>query len=110
MKIEFELWHLLSLLATVVGAFAAMSKIMLSQTQRSIDQKFTEISAHLRAQDETSRRVERDLMELKAELPRDYVRREDYTQAVASITIKIDAFSLRVEAMFLDLVRRGASS
>jgi hypothetical protein len=35
-------------------------------------------------------RLDRDLMILKAELPRDYTRREDFIRTVASIDVKID--------------------
>ena len=33
----------------------------------------------------------------QAELPRDYVRRDDFVQAIGSISTRIDNFALRVE-------------
>lgn len=35
-------------------------------------------------------RLERDLMLLKAELPRDYTRREDFVRTIGGIDVKID--------------------
>lgn len=106
MRIELELWQFITLVAMVMGAFFGMAKMLLAATQRAIDAKFIEIGAHMNKQDESSRRLERDLMELKAELPRDYVRREDYTQAIATILTKMDALGMRVENMFKDLMLR----
>ena len=38
---------------------------------------------------------------LKADLPLNYVRREDYVQAVATIMAKLDAMSMRFENILL---------
>lgn len=97
MKFELELWHVVVLASMLIGAFWALAKMMLDTSQRAIEDKFTAVSAGLKSQDETNRRLERDLMELKAELPRDYVRREDYTAAIATIMTKIDSVALRME-------------
>ena len=107
MKLELELWQLITIMFTVVGAFWAMAKLILSQAQAQINEKFNEISAHMRSQDESARRLERELMELKAELPRDYVRREDYTQAIAIIMTKIDGLGLRMENIFQQVMLKG---
>ena len=46
-------------------------------------------------------RLERDFLQMKAELPLNYVRREDYVQAVATIMAKLDGISLRFENILL---------
>ena len=46
-------------------------------------------------------RVERELLNLKADLPLHYVRREDYVQAIATIMTKLDAMALRFENILL---------
>lgn len=99
MRIELELWHLLVLMTSVIGAFWALAKMLITSNQKAIDEKFAVVAAGLKSQDELSRRLERDLMDLRAELPRDYVRREDYTQAIATIMTKIDHVALRVETV-----------
>ena len=107
MKVELEVWQLVTLVFTLIGAFWAVAKLLLVQTKEQINEKFSEISAHMKTQDESSRRLERELMELKAELPRDYVRREDYTQAIAIVMTKIDALGLRMENMFNQVIFKG---
>lgn len=96
-------------MVAVVGGFWAMAKMLITQTKEQINQKFVAISEHMKGQDESARRLERELMELKAELPRDYVRREDYTQAVAIIMTKIDSLGLRMENMFNQMMFKGNS-
>jgi hypothetical protein len=106
-KVELELWQLVTIVFTLIGAFWAVAKLLLIQTKEQIDEKFKAISSHMKTQDESSRRLERELMELKAELPRDYVRREDYTQAIAIVMTKIDALGLRMENMFNQVIFKG---
>jgi len=38
---------------------------------------------------------------MKAEVARDYVRREDYNQTMATILTRIDALGLRIENILL---------
>lgn len=109
MTITLDAWQLVSLLITCCGGFWALAKMLLNGAKQSIDEKFKAVGEHMKNQDESSRRLERDLMELKAELPRDYVRREDYTQAIATITVKIDSMMLRMEAMFREVLTKGGT-
>lgn len=97
MKFELDAWQLVLMFSMICGAFWGIAKMLLAATQKNIDEKFQAVSLGLKSQDETNRRLERDLMELKAELPRDYVRREDYTQAIATIMTKIDHVAMRME-------------
>jgi hypothetical protein len=117
-RIEVELWQLITLAVTlgaaICGAFWGMARMMMAQAKGQIDGQFGQIAAqfnkvseHLTKQDDTTRRLERELLELRAELPRDYVRREDYVQAIAIITTKIDGVMLRMENMFHELAVRG---
>lgn len=105
--ISLELWQLVTLILTIIGGFWTLARLLLQGAEKSIDEKFKAMAEHMKGQDDSNRRVERDLMELKAELPRDYVRREDYTQAIAMIMTKIDAMALRVEQSFRDLMNKG---
>lgn len=119
MKIELELWHLILLLLAFFGACSGAGKMLLTQTQKHLDARFTaqelgrtsnhdQLSKRLDALDAASRaetgqwqRVERELLNLKAELPLHYVRREDYVQAIATIMAKLDAMALRFENILL---------
>lgn len=100
MKVEFELWQLIMLSSMILGAFYGMSKMLMAQSAKSIEDSFKALREHMVKQDESDRRLERELLQLQAQLPRDYVRREDYTQAIATIMTKIDGVVLRVENLF----------
>lgn len=109
--ITLELWQLVTLLITLIGAFFTLARMLLSSTTRTIDEKFRVLGEHLAKQDQSSlrqdeamRRLERDVMDMRAELPRDYVRREDYTQAIATIMTKIDAMALRFEQVLREAI------
>lgn len=119
MTVQLEIWHLITLSVTLLGAFTAAGKALLAQMQRHLDERFTTQEAARRSHHEamvdrlttiesTAReeagqwqRVEREILQLKAELPLNYVRREDYIQAVATIMAKLDAMSLRFENILL---------
>ena len=85
-----------------------MAKMMLSQQQKALDEKFSAndekfkaINARLTTQDDSDRRIEVNLNDLRVEMPRDYVRREDFTRVIASFELKVDALRLTIErAMF----------
>jgi hypothetical protein len=110
-KVEVDVWALVGLACTlapiIIGAFWTMAKVIATQAKAQIEAQFKLVSDHLTKQDDNTRRLERELLELRAELPRDYVRREDYVQAIAIITTKIDGVMLRMENMFHELVVKG---
>jgi len=97
MKIEVEFTWVVGMLMAIAGLWWGMAKMMLAQSQRHIDAQFEAIAKTLKQQDEGARRIERELMELKAELPRDYVRREDHTRVIAGVQVSIDNLRLTVE-------------
>lgn len=97
MNIQIEPWHLIGAIVSVCGTFWALAKVLIASTDRMIERRFNEIASSLKNQDESSRRLERDLMDLKAELPRDYVRREDYSITISTVMVKIDSLALRME-------------
>lgn len=104
MKIELELWHVLSLGGAGLGGFFALAKLMLSSQLSHIAAGFAAQNARLEKIEQASRedannwqRAERELLLLKAELPLNYVRRDDFVQAIGGISTRIDNFALRVE-------------
>ncbi|MBN0245322.1 hypothetical protein JTL47_34870, partial [Pseudomonas aeruginosa] len=108
MKVELELWQLITLLLTFLGACAGGGKLLLNQIQKSLDSRFAsqdqarlanheQLSYRLDAIEQAAReetnqwqRVERELMSLKAELPFQYVLRDDYIRGQSVIEMKLD--------------------
>ena len=101
MQIEPSVQELIGFVITLMGTFWGLAKMLLSQTQKQITDQFTQITNHLSQQQEIDRRLEREVLELKAQLPREYVRREDYVQQVAMMITKLDAMQPRSENLIL---------
>lgn len=113
MIVDVDLSHVSGAAVGLGGAFWAMGKMLLLQTQKQIEAQFKLLNEHIAAQDKkiseldlTNRRIEREVMELKVDLPKNYVRREDYVQAVAMIMTKLDALQLYFQTTVLELTQR----
>jgi uncharacterized membrane-anchored protein YhcB (DUF1043 family) len=121
--ISVELWQLLAFLAGLLlscfGAVFTGGKLLLSQVERRLDERFAAQDEQRRqnqkhldakfatlekaAEDEARewRKIERQVMDLKAELPLSYVRREDYIRNQSVIEAKLDGLALRIENALL---------
>ena len=126
MKIEIELWHLLTLLLAFFGCVGAFGKVLLAQVEKRLGERFEAqdeareigarslrealnqqreaLSQHILDERKTSAQVvslERDFLTWKAELPVQYVRREDYVRNQTIIEAKLDAVALKIENLQL---------
>lgn len=104
MTLELNFANVLALGTAFVLALWALVKIIARQQENSLEHRFDGLMKSIQgvsnnvAEDQKStQRLERELMQLRAELPRDYVRREDYIRAIGTIETKIDNMALRVE-------------
>jgi transketolase len=127
LTIQIELWALLTflvgLLITFLGAVFGGGKILLGQVEKRLDErfaaqeksrieaqkhwdtKFAAIERDGREEANQWQRIERELLSLKADLPVQYVRREDYVRNQTVIEAKLDAVALKIENLQL----RGAT-
>jgi hypothetical protein len=117
MTVQLEAYQLFIIIATVIGAFWAIAQMLIKGSQEHLADKFTAVTDLIKAQSrmiegqgDDMRRIERDLMGLKAELPRDYVRREDYTQTIATIMTKIDHATLLMQQAVRDAYAQAAKA
>lgn len=78
---------------TLIGAFWALLTLLFKQFQRNITRQFEALEADSK---EWSR-IERELLTFKADLPLNYVRREDYVRNQSVIEAKLDALALKLE-------------
>jgi hypothetical protein len=106
--LQIDFWQLLGLLMAGLGAFWGVVKMAAVQAQRHQEAAHAQLVMRLDAIEQASRaeagnwqRVEREILQLKAELPLNYVRREDYVMSTATITAKLDAINLRWENLLL---------
>ncbi len=96
MKISVELWQFLGIVTTVAlalsGGFAFLLRQLLAQFEKRLETKFL----MLEEESKSWHRLERDLVQLRLELPERYVRREDYIRNQTIIESKLDLINERV--------------
>ena len=119
MKIEMELWHLVTLLLAFFSCVGAFGKILLDQAEKRLNERFVEqdkareagsktlretINQHLEDERQTNVQLitlEKDFLRWQAEMPLQYVRREDYVRNQTIIEAKLDAVALKIENLQL---------
>jgi hypothetical protein len=106
--LELNAGNLIAIAVGFVGALWALLKVFAVQHEKALEARFktlnesmTGIRTSQAREQENTLRIERELMQFKADLPRDYVRREDFIRAVGTIETKIDNMALRVERAVL---------
>jgi hypothetical protein len=115
MNVQIEFWQLVGLLLGFLGTCATGGKLLLSQTQAHIDEKFkTQEEARVTGQVQLTKRldniesanreeaqqwqrVERELLRFQADVGLQYVRREDYIRGQSIIEAKLDGLGTKLE-------------
>lgn len=109
MQITLDLVQIAGALVAVGAMLWALARMLLAQIERRLDERFAALSSaaasdrtatatRLDRLDEAVRHVERDIANVRAELPREYQRREDAIRAEATVMAKLDALSLKLDA------------
>ncbi|MGP1628331.1 MAG: hypothetical protein ACTS8S_00060 [Giesbergeria sp.] len=113
MVFELTMTNLISLAGLFLGALWALLKVIALQAEKRSNEKFAslqqsigKVGADMRREADAARQLETSFLRFQAELPRDYVRRDDFVQAIGGINTRIDNFALRMERA-LDNNRRG---
>ncbi len=108
MKIELELWHLITLFMAFVGCLGFMLKIAIdylnrrdNERQIALQTTLSELSKSIKSNDDHLTRLERELLIFKADVAKDYVRREDYVQMTATFMAKVDSLSLKIDTALM---------
>ena len=121
MHVQIELWALLTfligLLITFLGCVFGFAKVLGGQIDKRLDEKFQaqetardagakslreHIDRHIALGDRTATQVtnlERDFLKWQADLPVQYVRREDYVRGQTVIEAKLDALYNKLEVV-----------
>lgn len=109
MKVELELWQLISLLLAFLGCVAGFGRVILTQIDQRLETRFKAqeearksssaafrelLDGYVKQAQETASELtslERQFLQFKADLPLNYVRREDYVRGQSVIEAKLDA-------------------
>jgi hypothetical protein len=103
MEVTSPMWQSIVMGMTLVGMVGGLVKLLFIQFGQRMDERLKDISNEAQGW----RQVERDVMELRAELPERYVRREDYIRGQTVIEAKLDAINAEVKMVQLQGVKGG---
>ncbi|MCG8991460.1 hypothetical protein LH427_04775 [Laribacter hongkongensis] len=128
MTVQVEFWQLLTFLAGLLLSFLSFAfvagKMLLSQVDRRLDQrfqamesaretagrhwdeKFAALLEQNKREAEGWQSLEREFLRFQADLPLNYVRREDYVRNQTVIEAKLDAVALKIENIQLKGAQR----
>jgi len=119
MNVTIEIGHVIGLLLAFLGCIAGLAKITLSEFERRLKDRFEAQDAarregqkvlheileqHLSEERRNATAVqnlERDFLRWQADLPLNYVRREDYVRGQVIIEAKLDAVYNKIEVVQL---------
>ncbi|MDR1063054.1 MAG: hypothetical protein LBL48_03855 [Azoarcus sp.] len=103
--IQIDLWAFItfgvSLLVSFIGAGLAVARYFAAAFERAVAARLGLIEESAKTEAERLRQIEKAFYMLKAEIPREYVRREDYIRGQSVVEAKIDALALKIENLML---------
>ncbi len=125
MTVQVEFWQLITLLLSFLGFLFAAGKLLLSQIDRRLndrfealenareqaskhwDEKFGAVIDQNRREAAGWAALEREFLRFQADLPLQYVRREDYVRGQSVIEAKLDALYNKLEVVQMKGVSNG---
>ena len=125
MTVQMEFWQLITLLLAFLGFLFAAGRLLLSQIDGRLDDRFAAIekareegqedwrrtfAQHIeeeRRETELISNIEREFLRFQAALPLQYVRREDYVRGQSVIEAKLDALYSELKVVQIKGVHNG---
>ena len=110
---QIEVYHVLTLIATLVGAYWLLVVLIVKQFNAALSTRFEALEAsrnetNVRTEDRFDRieasqkNLDRDFLLFKAELPDRYVRREDAIRSEMTLHAKFDGLAARIDSVLRD--------
>lgn len=91
MVLQIELWQLITVSITILGAFVGVLKLLLAQHLKHLDIYFGNQSKAIDEIKDAQKQSSAQVQDMRATIPLDYVRRDEYSQFTAMIGAKIDS-------------------
>lgn len=119
MTLQIELPQLIAVTIALLGAFAGLLKLLMSQQVKHIDQRMDAHGAATKAAFDAQnirlesieranreeagnwQRIEREFMSFKADLPVAYVRRDDFIRSQSVVEAKLDGLAHQIQNALL---------
>ena len=99
MELTVDFWEIISLLLSFVGLMFGAGKLLLSQIEKRLNERFEALELARRESETGWSKLEREFLEFRGELPLHYVRRDDYLRGQAVIEAKLDALYNKIELL-----------
>lgn len=100
MILTIDFWQLVGLLLSGLGVLVGVMKFGVSQAQKHQDATHKQVLARLDVMEKSAAQwqtIEREMLQMKADMPLQYVRREDYIRGQSVIEAKLDAVASKLE-------------
>ena len=111
MTLQVDFWQLLGFGLTLLSGFAGIifgaGRLIASQFQSRIDERFDVLQKAREAEAQGITNLERDFLRFQADLPLQYVRREDYVRGQSVIEAKLDALYNKLEVVQMKGANNG---
>lgn len=98
MTFSLEPYQLIMLILTIGGSIWGAGKAFFNRVESSIKEKDETLAKALRSlsdkldkESEAIHRLDREILKLKADLPREFVAKEDFIRSFTVVEVKIDA-------------------
>lgn len=91
MIVELNLTQIIFLLIALASAVAGGAKLFYGQFERGQELRFKALAAILEKAQESTLKLERDILQLQADIPRLYLRRDDYLRESQTLRESIRA-------------------
>lgn len=98
MMITVDFWQLVGITLTMLAGYAALGKLLLASTTRSINQQFEMLGQAIKQVDERHRLTEKDLRDLhdrqaamQTEMYRTFIDRQEFARQQTTVEHKLDS-------------------
>lgn len=97
MTLQIDFWEVISMALSFLGMLAAGGKMLLTQIEKRLNERFEALEVARKESESGWARLEREFLEFRADMPLNYVRREDYLRGQTIIESKLDALFNKIE-------------
>ncbi|OCA56207.1 hypothetical protein [Photorhabdus namnaonensis] len=99
MTLQIEFWAAVGFLLSFLGFIFGIAKWLFSKAEERQEERHTSLEQALKNSVDNWSQLEREFMQFKADLPLNYVRREDYIRGQTVIEAKLDALYSKLEVV-----------
>jgi hypothetical protein len=107
MTLQVEFWTVVGFLITFMSFVGGIAKWLFSKAEERQAARFASLEQSLQKSASSWSELEKEFMRFQAEMPLNYVRREDYIRGQTVIEAKLDALYNKLEAVQLYRIAGG---